>query len=215
MTTYKEVCEAWPDPMPIPTPAEAIAGVKRLIRVAHRHAREEGIHFGMRPYKFRITTGNRQTQQRSFTWHINCNEDGPGRQGGWGEIVHSISHWAMRKYWPKESPHVPRHVYIERMLADYARKHFLDGQLIKVRKVTAPVDKIALRATRVAERIRKWEAKRRRAEAALKKLRKQERYYGRRGMDNSRLPAPVAAGEPAAPGRGSTQLEAEHCAAGG
>ena len=65
MTTYKQVCAAWPSPMPIPTEREAIAGVKRLIRVAHRHAREEGIHFGLRKYRYKITTGNRRTDQRT------------------------------------------------------------------------------------------------------------------------------------------------------
>src|SRR5579864_6322886 len=143
MTTYKEVCSAWPTPMPIPTPKEAIAGVKRLIRVAHRHAREEGIHFGMRAYRYKITTGNRWTDVRNGTWHINCNSR---YLGGWGDIVHGVSHWAMRKYWPREDGHGPRHVFIEKMLTDYALTHFLDGKLVRPTKEKPPVDVKSVRA---------------------------------------------------------------------
>lgn len=182
MTTYKDVCSAWPTPTPIPTPKEAIAGVKRLVRVAHRHAKEEGIHFGLAKYRYKITSGNRQTWVHNWVWHVNPNERRGA--GGWAEIVHSVSHWAIRKYWPKENPHGPRHVFIEKMLADYAIKHFLGGKLIRPTKEKLPVDVKMVRAARVAKRIKVWEAKKRRAENAIRKLRKQERYYDRRLSGN-------------------------------
>lgn len=189
MTTYREVCAAWPDPMPIPTEREAIAGVKRLVRVAHRHAVEEGVHFGLSKYHYRITTGRRWTQMRNRTWHINCN----GRYlGGWGDIVHCVSHWAHGKYWPREKSHGPRHVFIERMLTDYAIKHFLDGKLVRPLKPKPAVSAKAKRAASVTARIKKWEAKKRRAESALRKLRKQERYYGRPVRDTGVPPASTA-----------------------
>jgi hypothetical protein len=171
--------------MPIPTEKEAIAGVKRLIRVAHKHAREEGVMFGLRKYRYKITTGRRRTSQRSGTWYINCNEWG---LGGWGEIVHSVSHWAQRKYWPNENPHGPRHVFIEKLLTDYAIRNFLDGQLKRPERIKQPVDVKSVRAARVAKRIKKWEAVLRRATNALRKLRKQERYYDRRRLGHSGVP---------------------------
>lgn len=178
--TYDAIGASWPEPMPVPTNREAIAGVKRLIKVAHRHAREEGIHFGLTRYSYKLTSGRRHTWPRRGTWYVNPDERNHGGGGGWGEIVHSVSHWAMRKYWPEENPHGPRHVWIEKLLADYAIKNFLGGRLVRPLKEKPPVNMIDVRAARVAKRIKLWEAKRRRADNAIRKLRKQERYYARR-----------------------------------
>ena len=180
MTTYRDINSVWPEPYPVPTPQEAITGAKRLIRVAHRLAIQDGVVAKLRPRKFKITSGRRDTQLRGGVWHINPNLQG---HWGWHQIVHSISHWAQQRYWPKADGHGALHAWIEKELADYAIKNFLDGQL---KKAPAPeVDKIAVRAAAVAKRIKVWEAKRRRADTALRKLRKQERYYGRRSVGNS------------------------------
>ena len=175
MATYKEVNAAWPVPCPIPTGKEAITGVKRLIRVAHRHAKEEGVGFGMKKYQFKITSGRRHTWPHRGIWNVNPNEKRWNGQGGWAEIVHSVSHWATYKYWPSESNHSPRHVYIEKMLTDYAVKNFLDGQLKRPEKPKP--DPIEAKRTRLNARIMAWEGKERRAANALRKLRKQAKRY--------------------------------------
>lgn len=176
MTTYREVNAAWPEPCPVPTPQEAISGVKRLIRRAHRLAIEDGAALSSKPrrYSFKITSGRRITWPRRGVWYVNPNER--RGSGGWAEIVHSVSHWTIRHYYGGD-PHGPRHVWIEKVLADYAIKNFLDGQLKRPMKEKAPVDLKAVRAARVATRIKKWEAKKRRAESALRKLQRQARYY--------------------------------------
>ncbi len=189
MTTYREVNAVWPEPYPVPTPKEAITGAKRLIRHAHRLAIQDGAvpkFAKLRRRPFKITSGNRYTEIRSGVWYVNPNQCG---HWGWHQIVHGISHWAQRHYWPQADGHGALHAWLEKELADYAIKHFLDGQLIKVTKVTASVDKIAIRARRVAERIKKWEAKRQRADNAIRKLRKQENYYGRRLVRNPGVPS--------------------------
>lgn len=177
MSTYGQLNAAWPDDLKAPTPREALAGTKRLIKLCYRHAKEEGVFSG-KPMKrrFKIVSGNRHTWLNDGVWCVNPNYTWPGF-GGWKGIVHGVSHWAQRRFWPNEKPHGPRHVWIERMLADYAIKHFLDGSHVRPLKDRPPVNVIDVRAARVAKRIKQWEAKRRRAENALKKLRKQDRYY--------------------------------------
>lgn len=120
MATYKKLSELWPDPMPVPTPREAVAGTRRLIRRAFALAAEDGKVglMGYGPYikrtRFKITSGNRFTYPRNRTWYVNPNDPHHGGGGGWGEIVHAVSHWAQRRWWPNEDPHAPRHVYIEK-----------------------------------------------------------------------------------------------------
>jgi hypothetical protein len=182
MTTYREVNAAWPTETPVPTPHEAMSGVKRLLRRAHRLAVEDGAlpkGTRLRRYRFKTTSGRRVTWPRRGVWYVNPNEN--RRAGGWPEIVHSVSHWAQRHYWPNEDPHGPRHVWIEKVLADYAIKNFLDGQLKRPEK--AKPDPADIRRERVQTAIKRWQSKLRRAETALRKLRKREAYYDRRSGD--------------------------------
>lgn len=182
MATYKKLSEMWPDPMPVPTPQEAIAGTRRLIRRAFALAAEDGregfMGYGayIKRTRFKITSGNRFTYPRNRTWYVNPNDPHHGGGGGWGEIVHAVSHWAQRRWWPNEDPHAPRHVYLETELAKYAVENFLAGQLARPEKPKP--DAKAVRAARVVARLKAWEAKRKRADNAIRKLRRQARYYG-------------------------------------
>lgn len=181
MTTYKEVNAAWPDPVPVPSNCEAIHGVRHLIRRAFALAKADGcVGFaGYKPYmrgrKFKITTGRRRTS----IWRgvVNPNEC----HRGWAEIVHSVSHWAQHRFWPKEDSHGPRHVWLEKELATYAIESMPRWAVAcsgsEMRKKPKP-DVKQVRAARVAARLAAWEAKRKRADTALRKLRKQARYYG-------------------------------------
>lgn len=192
MTTYAAVNAAWPgDKYPAPTPQEAISGTKRLIRLAHRLAINDGAvpkQTRLRRYKFKIVTGRRRNGPNLGVWAVNPNENG---YWGWHEIVHSVSHWAQRHYWGGQS-HGPRHVWIENELTRYAIKNLIDGQLRRPGK--SKPDPVTVRAASVAKRIKQWEAKKRRAESALRKLRKQERYYVRR-LGDTGVPAAPAAGD--------------------
>ena len=179
MPTYNEINSAWPTPTPVPSGPEAIAGAKRLIKLCFSHAKEEGRIDSCKSHQHRfvVTSGRRHTWIRGGVWYINPDEKRFNGLGGWAEIVHSISHWAMHKFWPHENPHGPRHVWIEKLLTEYAVKHFLDGQLKRPEKV--PVDKKIARAIRRAALIERWEAKLRRADNALRKLRRQQAAFNR------------------------------------
>ncbi len=182
MATYREINSLWPDPMPVPTSKEAIAGTRRLIRRAFALAAEDGkVGFmGYGPYmkrtRFKATQGRRFTYPRNRVWFVNPDHRGHGGGGGWGEIVHAVSHWSMRRWWPHEDPHAPRHVYLERELAAYAVENFLNGQLVRPEKPKPDVK--AVRAARVAARLKVWKVKRKRADTAIRKLQRQARYYG-------------------------------------
>lgn len=177
--TYKDVNAAWPTPYPVPTAQEAITGVKQLLRVAHRLVIEDGAipkFVKRRKWRgFKTTTGNRHTWPNGGVFYVNPNWRG---MYGWHGIVHNVSHWIGHHYWPKEGAHSPRHVWIEAELADYAIKNLIGGQLRRPEKPKA--DPITKRAERVAARLKKWQTRKRRAENAIRKLRRQERYYGKR-----------------------------------
>jgi len=208
MTTYREVNAAWPgERYPVPTPQEALRGTRRLIRKAHSLAIADGVipkHASKPRYwtkDLQLTSGNRHTN----IWRgvVNPNEN---NFYGWHEIVHSVSHWAQRHYWGGES-HGPRHVWIEKELVDYAVANFLDCQLKSRAKPKPLTNKTDVRAQRVASGIKRWEAKIRRAQNALRKLRRQERYYARRS-EHPDVPRPIDTGEPGAMGGGASKLAA-------
>ena len=179
MTTYKQVNAMWPDPVPVPTSQEAISGVKRLLRRAHRLAVEDGAvpsFAKLRHYRFRATSGRRRSWPRRGVWAVNPNEC----RRGWAEIVHSVSHWARMHYWPQADGHGALHAWLENELARYAVSNLIDGQLRRPEKVKAKPDPVQVRSAHVDESIKKWEAKLRRAENALRKLRRKRSYYERR-----------------------------------
>ncbi len=179
MTTYQEMNATWPRPYPVPTPQEAIAGTKRLMRVARRLARQDGqpaVSLYRIGYKFKLVSGRLRNGPDALVWSVNPNE---ANYWGWHEIVHAVSHWAQYHYWHGKT-HGPRHVWIEAQLTDYALKNLIDGQLRREPKPKPKADPVLIRRARVDAAIKRWQAKKRRAENALRKLRRQERYYERR-----------------------------------
>lgn len=156
--TYEAVNAEWPEGADAykPTPEEAVRGALRLYKKAMGH-KWRG--------KVRATSGRRITWIRRNTLSVNPNERGRG----WHEIVHSISHWAaIQKHGER---HGFRHAWIEKELIAYAvRSGFLHGRMRpKLSKVPAPVDPLA----RLRDRLKRWEAKARRADRAAAKLRRQ------------------------------------------
>lgn len=174
---YQSVNGAWPDGTREgrdlkPTPKEALSGARRLYRIA----------FG-RPFRGRmkLTSGRRYTYIRNGVFYVNPDQatfDELG--GGWHEIVHGISHFASARLYPKAGGHGPQHAFIEReLIKAVTTKGWLEGKLKRPDKPKAEVDTKAVRRQRVLERMDAWERKRKRAETALRKLRRQQAYYER------------------------------------
>lgn len=150
-----------------PTAQEAIAGFRRLYRKA----------FG-RPYrgKLILASGNRRTWYGSQSRTIRVNPDEGGR--GWHEIVHSVSHMAA-SHLHREN-HGPRHAFIEReLIAHVVKSGWLDGKLKRPTKIVVrdPRAEAKKKLDNVRAKIKAWTTKRRRAETAIKKLMRKERYY--------------------------------------
>lgn len=160
---YETMNTAWPDVLPKITGQEAIAAIKLLYRFA-------GVKIGKR--KWIITSGNRRTRSYFHEYHVNPDQ-------GWRLIVHHVSHATNRRLNPTHEAHAPSHLQLERaMISFVVDQGWLDGRLRKSEKAKPDVREV--RALRVAARLKSWEAKLKRAENAIKKLRRQSAYYERR-----------------------------------
>lgn len=169
---YVSINGAWPADLPKPTPQEAVSGAKRLYR------KWMGKAF---PGKWRLTSGRRHTRYLGGVFYVNPDE-WRDHGGGWPAIVHSMSHHV---HWRKNrgyKPHDWRHAQIEREMMEHViASGWLEGKLRrepKQPKVTVPVTEV--RHQRIIARIATWQAKAKRAETALRKLRRQARYYERK-----------------------------------
>lgn len=166
---YARVNGEWPaGKLPELEAGEAVSAAKRLYR------------FGMG----KAWTGPvRLTSGRRFSWVsrrvLVVNPEGGHGRGGWRDLVHDLSHYVHSQVNPGKAPHDPRHARIEaEMIGLVLSRGWLEG---KLRRPTAPkVSAAEKRAAAVRKRLAAWEAKLRRAETALKKLRRQAAYYERR-----------------------------------
>lgn len=168
---YQHVNSQWPEIVPELTGHEALAAAKRLYRFAMK-----------KPYKgkWKLVSGNRYTWVWNHTFCVNPNYTGRGAVNGWHDLVHFVSHYCHRRLWPAHKPHSATHHHLEREMVAYVIKSgWLDGKLKGKAQTKAPVDQKAVRLARINSRIDKWEAKRKRAHNALKKLERQRKYYER------------------------------------
>jgi hypothetical protein len=184
-TNYRNVNEAWPEPTPKPSPQEALAGARKLVRLCYKLAAEDKgwpkrppRHYLKR--RFKLTSGRRYNGPRSGVFYVNPTGH---HFGGWRDIVHDISHWSIRLHWSENGNHTPRHAWLERTLAEHVvSSGWLEGKLIRASKQTAPPpDRKAVKQQRIEAKIARWQSKKRRAENALKKLARQRAYYDRQG----------------------------------
>ena len=182
-TNYDNVNAVWPDECPIPSPQEALTGARKLVRLALSLGPEENPGWRKKfDGEFKLTSGNRYTWTRRGVFYVNPARHEWNVGNGWQTIVHNIAHWAGRRLYPTADPHDHRTAFIERKLAEHVVKSgWLDGKLKRERKPKPEVDRVALRATRIDQRIVAWERKLKRAENALKKLRRQQKYYATNG----------------------------------
>lgn len=167
---YEHVNGEWPcasNDLPALTFKEGVTATKRLYRLAMKRRCK---------WKFVQTSGRRYGgMDRSFTWFIN-----PER--GWWILVHNLSHHLSYRLHPGKKPHSSQHAFLERTLIRHVvTSGWLDGKLKRPEPVKVPKDVRAMRAARVAAGIKRWAAKKRRAETALRKLNRQARYYAEIG----------------------------------
>lgn len=171
----------------VPTAQEAVTACRRLYRFAMG-----------RPFrgKVRVTSGNRRTWIRRGVLIVNPDEgvryaQDPDpesglvtgqryRGGGWHEIVHSMSHYcANRLYSRKVRGHSSQHAFLEKqMIEKVVSSGWLDGALKRPDRPAKPKPDVRLiRRDRVLARIKRWQARQKRAETELRKLRQRARYY--------------------------------------
>lgn len=177
---YDNVNEAWPADAPLPTPQEALAGARKLVKLALTLGRD-GVPARRFAGSFQLTSGNRHTWTRGGTFYVNPAKTSFGFTG-WKAIVHDISHWAGRRLYPKHKPHDARVAFIERTLAEHVvRSGWLEGKLRRPDKPKpAPADRQQQRYQATLAAIERWHRKQRRAQTALRKLAIRRKYYERR-----------------------------------
>ena len=157
--------------LPIPSDQEAITGSKRLYR-----------KFMGRSFKgeIKIISGNKYTRISGAVMYINPNRKSRygwhlGFSGGWEQIVHTLSHWiGHRKF---DEGHGTKQLWLEAKMTKYVLKNKFYLGALKSKKKIVVKDPVVERAKSVERRIVKWETKLKRTQSALKKLRKQQRYY--------------------------------------
>lgn len=166
---YTSVNNAWDGvTVTTPTPTEAIRAARRLYRKWMGRA-----YTG----KWKTTSGNRHTWERYGVFSVNTDS--------WDRVVHGLSHWVHRRLHPGEEPHHHTHAVIESEMREYmAAEGWLEGRLRPAEK--PPVDPAAVRYARACAAIERWERKRKRAETALRKLRRRKAYYERKGVASAR-----------------------------
>ncbi len=116
-------------------------------------------------WKIRIGTGNRRTWLHGGVFTVNPNQ-------GWHDVNHDMGHFIERRM--GGGAHTDSQLRRERNGAHLIVRKFLETKPPPEKKKS---DMVTVRAARVTAGIRRWEAKLRRASTALKKLKKQQRYY--------------------------------------
>lgn len=182
---YQRVNGTWPEGTREgralkPAPQEAVTAARRLYRFAMK-----------RPFrgKVKLTSGNRFTWVRRGVLYVNPDfKSGPPHSsadgapvnpgGGWHELVHAMSHYCARCLYPNQRPHDGRHAFLEQSMIEHiVNSGWLEGKLKPPERRKRKIDLRQVRYERIEARIAAWEAKRRRAERALRNLRQQVAYY--------------------------------------
>ena len=168
---YERVNAAWPAQVPPLTAQEAVSAYRRLYRFV-KGRKFEG--------KIVVGSGNRHSYRRyrlvgkgaarRFE-RIMC----VNPERGWKDLIHELSHnWT-------PGAHGREHAQLERrMIREVVRRGWLEGKLKREPKAPPARDPVVERRGRIEARITRWEAKKRRAEQALRRLYRSRRYYMRK-----------------------------------
>lgn len=165
-TRYQRVNGTWPKgELPKMTGAEAIRAAKRLYWLVMEKRW---------PGTWKAGRGNHRSYPRGSVFLVN-----PGQ--GWHDMVHDLSHACWRRMKPGVRPHAAGHAYIERlMIEQVVTQGWLDGRLKAKEKPKVNVK--AKRYASIVKRLAQWERRKKRAETAIKKLKRQAVGYQRRGV---------------------------------
>ena len=168
---YARANATWPDPLPKPTPEQAVLAVKRLWK------------WGMNErmtYPVELTSGRNYTWRRNGKMYVNPDSDHHG--GGWKALIHDLSHLMWRRANREEGvrPHEKGHAKLElRMVKEVIKRGWLNETPREEAPIATKKDVQSTRYAGINRRIESWEAKERRAKNAIKKLRRQAAYYER------------------------------------
>lgn len=124
---------------------------------------------GKFPYKIEFTSGNRHTWVYRNVCRINPDK-------GWKEIVHLWSHYLGRR--KRFKPHGNEHLCVERDCTDLAIAEFVGKQTPEKPKPSVT----ETRAANVDKRLLAWQRKLKRAQTAIQKLKRQQKYYQSRSV---------------------------------
>jgi hypothetical protein len=162
---YQDVNHGWPEVMPACTRQEADRASRAIVR-----------HFKM---------GLAGPLRVRRCW-IAVTPPYDKLNRGWRRLVHDWSHRLFRVRNRQHAatrnrrPHDPSHVRVEREVMQFVlERGFLNGRLaptVKPKVRTTDADKVA----RIAAAQKRWTTKLRRAETALRKLKKQAAYYAKK-----------------------------------
>lgn len=176
---YDSVSARWPDTLPPLTPEEAISAAKRLYRFGMK-----GVKYATRFFRWKATSGRRSTWPRNGVYYVNPNSR---NHGGWGGLVHDISHYVHRQRHPRARPHDIRHEILEREMVDYVvRSGWLDGRLRKREKpASAPSEKHTKKLAHARAMLAKSLTREKRAATLRKKWARRVRALERKGTENA------------------------------
>lgn len=160
---YKGVALALPEVMPPITRYEAERASRLLVkRFGKRRDGSPAMLYDVRPPKVR----------RCWISHV------PTRDHfkGWGRLIHDVSHDIFERRHPNARPHDGGHATLERELAQAVVEFgWLEGTLKETKSPPLTVEqKRQTRMLRILAGIERWERKLKRAENALRKLRRRK-----------------------------------------
>lgn len=161
---YVPVAQAWPATLPPLTRAEAERAARRLFR------KFGGVALGSPSMMFAARF------RRVRTCWLSSKETS-GHFKGWGRLAHDVSHDIFRARHPSFRPHDGGHATLEREIAEFiVAQGWLSGAL-RPAEPTKPglEEKRAKRLAQTDAAIERWTRKQRRAENALRKLKRRQR----------------------------------------
>jgi hypothetical protein len=173
---YAGVATALPAVLPPITKPEALNAYARLVRAFGGVA---SIPVGVLEQRGGRAITTKRTRGRQV-WA--ATKPTTGHHKGWGRLIHDAAHYVFEKRHPSARPHDGGHATLEREMAEYVAKRadtWLAGALkpASQRPTVRPStgERRATALLRAREGIARWEAKARRADRALRKLRARER----------------------------------------
>jgi hypothetical protein len=166
---YDPIGQVLPPMTPPITRAEAQRAVIKLYKHFGK-AELRSANFGG-PIQYKRTVARR-------CWASTKPAPGSDPNKGWPRLIHDVSHMIFRRRHPRFRPHDGGHATLEREIAQYVvAQGWLDSKPLRP-KAAAKLSKgeaRALRLARIEAAIQRWQAKQRRAENALRKLKRQQR----------------------------------------